>query len=202
MKVFIDIGAHIGETLQEVRKPEYGFDKIYAFEPVIGNCGFIIDNFHDSRICILPYGLLNKTAELKVYNPGSDGATIFKNKKGVVENKLETVCQFIKASLWFKEDVNADDENIVKINAEGSEVAIINDLLSNDEYDKIDKIFIDFDVRKIPEMKHLEKKTIKKLEKLGYTNFVTQNDIKRRGKHPVDVAGNRIKDWLGDAKDS
>jgi hypothetical protein len=29
MKIFIDIGSHIGQTLHEVTKEQYGFDKIY-----------------------------------------------------------------------------------------------------------------------------------------------------------------------------
>ena len=33
MKIFIDIGAHIGQTLHEVSKEKYAFDKIVCFEP-------------------------------------------------------------------------------------------------------------------------------------------------------------------------
>jgi len=32
-KVFLDIGAHLGETLSEIRKEQYGFDRIVCFEP-------------------------------------------------------------------------------------------------------------------------------------------------------------------------
>ena len=30
MKIFVDVGSHFGETLDEVRKDKYGFDKIYS----------------------------------------------------------------------------------------------------------------------------------------------------------------------------
>ena len=33
MKIFIDIGAHTGETLLEVTKEKYAFEKIVCFEP-------------------------------------------------------------------------------------------------------------------------------------------------------------------------
>ena len=33
MKIFLDIGSHIGQTLQEVTKEKYAFDKIVCFEP-------------------------------------------------------------------------------------------------------------------------------------------------------------------------
>ena len=33
MKIFIDIGSHVGETLVEAAKEKYAFDKIVCFEP-------------------------------------------------------------------------------------------------------------------------------------------------------------------------
>ena len=33
MKIFIDIGPHIGQALPEVTKEKYAFDKIVCFEP-------------------------------------------------------------------------------------------------------------------------------------------------------------------------
>lgn len=34
MRIFLDVGAHDGQTLAEVLKPEYRFDRVYAFEPM------------------------------------------------------------------------------------------------------------------------------------------------------------------------
>ena len=31
MKIFLDIGSHIGQTLREVTKEKYAFDKIWAY---------------------------------------------------------------------------------------------------------------------------------------------------------------------------
>ena len=33
MKIFLDIGSHVGQTLLEVTKEKYAFDKIVCFEP-------------------------------------------------------------------------------------------------------------------------------------------------------------------------
>ena len=33
MKIFLDIGSHMGQTLREVTKEKYAFDKIVGFEP-------------------------------------------------------------------------------------------------------------------------------------------------------------------------
>jgi hypothetical protein len=32
VKVFLDVGAHEGSSLNVVRDPKYGFDRIYCFE--------------------------------------------------------------------------------------------------------------------------------------------------------------------------
>jgi hypothetical protein len=33
VKVFLDVGAHLGETLEAALDPRYAFDRIYCFEP-------------------------------------------------------------------------------------------------------------------------------------------------------------------------
>ena len=33
MRIFLDIGAHTGETLNEVLKEKYAFDRVICFEP-------------------------------------------------------------------------------------------------------------------------------------------------------------------------
>ena len=32
-RVFLDVGGHVGETLAEVVKPRWAFDRIWTFEP-------------------------------------------------------------------------------------------------------------------------------------------------------------------------
>ena len=34
-KIFLDVGAHIGQTLQEAIKDDYLFDAIHCFEPMV-----------------------------------------------------------------------------------------------------------------------------------------------------------------------
>ena len=81
MKVFLDIGSHIGETLLEVTKEKYAFDKIVCFEP----SKFCLDKLNrfseeDERIVICEFGLSNRNQEAELFQPGSLGGTIFKGK--------------------------------------------------------------------------------------------------------------------------
>ena len=36
MKVFLDVGAHLGETLEVVQDRRWGFERIVSFEPAPG----------------------------------------------------------------------------------------------------------------------------------------------------------------------
>ena len=83
MKIFLDIGSHIGQTLQEVTKEKYAFDKIYCFEPsllCIESLEKIASN--DSRITICKFGLSNKNQDAELFLPGSQGGTIFEGGIG------------------------------------------------------------------------------------------------------------------------
>ena len=81
MKIFLDIGSHVGETLLEVTKEKYSFDKIVCFEP----SRFCFDKLrkfsdHDDRISICEFGLSNRNQDAELFQPGSLGGTIFKGE--------------------------------------------------------------------------------------------------------------------------
>ena len=67
MKVFLDIGAHDGETLHAVRDPKYGFDRIYCLEPA-SSCWPALEAVADERVTVCKYGLWDRTCERLLYN--------------------------------------------------------------------------------------------------------------------------------------
>ena len=72
MKIFLDIGSHIGQTLHEVTKEKYAFDKIVCFEP----SSFCLDQLkkfaeEDDRIIICEFGLGNRNHEVELFMPGT-----------------------------------------------------------------------------------------------------------------------------------
>ena len=146
-KIFLDIGAYHGETLSFIKKTNE-FDEIHSFEICTENCEKYLNKFKSDNIFIHNFGLLDKNDNITLYNPGSDGASIYKEKsssRGFTNNKIYNV---IKASDWFKENINANDIVIVKINCEGSETRIITNLIESGEYDKITLVFIWLDILK------------------------------------------------------
>ncbi len=164
MKIFLDVGAHIGETLKIALEKKYAFDKIYCFEPVPECCNKL-RKFKDKRITVCEYGFWDKNKKGEIFAPQTKSASLFKEKfRGKVKSQI---VKLVRASEWFKKNLKKTDRVYLKLNCEGAEIAILNDLIYSGEYKKIDVLMVDFDVRKIPSQKHLMNDMKAKLNALG-----------------------------------
>ena len=65
MKVFIDLGSNVGQTVKEVMKKKYNFDKIYCFEPS-SKCFPSLEKLaaSDKRITLCKFGLGLKNSKM------------------------------------------------------------------------------------------------------------------------------------------
>lgn len=166
MKIFLDVGAHLGETLAIALEAKYGFDKLYCFEPVPECCRVIAQNYQDTRVAVCKFGLWHENCIKRLYNPKSKGASVFRDKFG--ETATSRDVKLVRASDWFTHNLNPrDDQVYLKLNCEGAECAILDDLINTGEYRKIDVLMVDFDVRKIPSQKHLMGEMKARLNGLG-----------------------------------
>lgn len=190
MKVFLDVGAHVGETLKPALDPRYRFDTIVCFEPVESCCA-ILEKLADGRVEICKFGLWNDTSHLPIYGAGAIGATLFRN--GDRHGQAEIV-ELRRASDWFKEHISDDDEVYLKLNCEGSECDILDDLLDSEEIRKVKSILVDFDVRKIPSLAHREREVRERLNGAGYSEVLC---LKERYKGPTHTA--TVENWLRSA---
>jgi len=159
-KVFLDIGAHVGETLQVAMEPRWGFDRIYSFEPA-PQCWPVLEAMADERVIILPFGLWSSDATLVLHDPGQVGASLIEDKKltGTVSE-----VEVRDAAAWFEENVRASDEVVVKVNCEGAECDVLDRLLEADQLSKVDELLVHFDVRKIDSRRHREAETRSRLD--------------------------------------
>lgn len=181
MKIFLDVGAHTGETLQTAIEDTYGFDKIYCFEPV-SECCDTLKTYQDKRVVICEYGLWNENCTKKIYNPGSMGASVFRDKFGDVAGSRTIT--LVRASEWFAQNLKVDDQIYLKLNCEGAECTILNDLINTGEYKKIRVLMVDFDVRKIPSQKHLMSQMKSTLKSLDIPKIFYADEFHLgRGKH-------------------
>ena len=192
MKIFLDIGSHTGETLLEVIKEKYAFDKIVCFEPS-SVCLDKLKKFaeEDDRIIICEFGLSNGNKDAELFQPGTLGGSILKDDvyslgKSEVENiKLRD------ANEWFQNNVSADDYIVVKTNCEGSEVDILDSLIDGNFMKNIYCFLIDFDIRHHKEFQHREIEIRKRLKKEDLKNFCFAEDVMIGTSHEQ-----RIENWL------
>ena len=201
VKIFIDIGSHIGQTLHEVTKAKYAFDKIYCFEPSM-HCIESLEKIAetDSRIIICNFGLSNQTQDAKLFLPGSQGGTIFENKiddsPEVSEETSENNGEVEKIKLrdaneWFEENINPADYIVVKTNCEGSEVDILDSLIDGKFMKNIYTFLVTFDIRENPKYQYRELEVRKRLRQQIEKNFCFSDDVMIGRSHEE-----RIENWL------
>lgn len=162
-KVLVDIGAHLGETLEVALDERWGFDRIFCFEPA-PSCWSSLEALADDRVTINRFGLWKHDDSLLLYNPGEIGASIFASKDTPTHSVEVTLRD---AASWFRENLTADDEIFVKVNCEGAECDILDELMDENELDKVDVMLVHFDVRKVPELTEREADTRRRLDLLG-----------------------------------
>lgn len=191
MKIFLDVGAHLGETVKAVADPAYAFDRIDCFEPV-PECCEAIERIGDPRLRVHRFGLWDRTCEHAIYDPGHLGASVFADARRAT---VSATASFRHASDWFRENLSEADEVYLKINCEGAECDILDDLLASSEIRKVKAALVHFDVRKIPSQRHREAETRQRLHDGNVTNISTADEVIR--KSPTYFAG--VQRWLDGA---
>jgi len=148
-KVFIDIGGHLGESVRQfyMQVPHSNEYDIYTFEPD-RTCFNAIDVlFSEAKNVEVINACLGREDGFTDYYPGnantSEGGTIVTGKQtgAVAYDKPEKV-QCINFARWLRENIDEDDYVIVKMNIEGGEYDLMEQLLDEDLTGLIDKCFI------------------------------------------------------------
>lgn len=189
MKVFLDVGAHTGESLRAVLDPALGFDRIVCFEPASA-CWPSLKALGDARVRIEPIGLWNRNGMQPLFQPGTMGAGLWRKDGGKTDQTSE--CRFVRASDWFSRHLRAQDEVFVKLNCEGAECDILDDLLDSGEFEKIAFLMVDFDVRKIASQRHRQAEVEARLARYGFPRVATTKQVMKGETHQ-----DRIRHWLG-----
>jgi FkbM family methyltransferase len=179
--VFLDIGAHWGETLEEALSPVWRFDVVYAFEPDPEAVAIISQKFAaelaSGKLILVPAALSNRDGEADLFggNEGG-GASLYAEKTNIDAAKHETV-KLISSSAFFAEHFNGDDLILAKLNCEGGEVDILQDLSASGEIQKIARLVVDFDIRKVRGKRGLARATIAKMRAAGFDRFLLTENV-------------------------
>lgn len=175
MKVFLDVGAHNGQTLSFVLQSGCKFEKIYCFEPS-SICIPKIQKLANDQTEINQFGFGKENKVTELFMSGEVGASIFDDKSGINKELVESV-RIVRISDWVKNNLNKNNINIMKINVEGGEIDIIEDLIETNLISYFYSILIHFDVRKIPSQRHREWETRTKIRKLKIKNVCYAEDV-------------------------
>lgn len=189
MRIFLDVGANTGQTLAAV--VGLGFDRIHCFEPV-SSCWPHLRKMADAVTRIERFGLWDRSTHAPLFDPGTKGAGLWlKDKRRTDVPVTQEVCEFRRASEWFAYNVPVGARVYLKLNCEGCECDILDDLLDSGEFEKVGFAMVDFDVRKIAALKHRQAETMERLAaypppRVMYSRIAMVGDTHRE----------RIRYWL------
>ena len=175
-KIFLDVGGHKGETLEEVLKSKYFFDEVHCFEPIAECCDFIREAYATElkagKLFLHQFGLADFDGEQLLYGDKEGGASLFADKVDIDTSQAAS-CQFKKTSSFIKKHVAEGDLVIMKLNCEGGETLILKDLLDHGLINKLSNVMIDFDIRKIPSRSQDEIELLKRISEAKFESYTT-----------------------------
>jgi len=179
MKIFLDVGAHFGECALRALNPRFRFDLVVAYEPSSVSQKRL-RRIKDSRLLIRPFGLGGKSEQKTLFGAGHLGASLYSDKKGLVRPDLMEKIEIRTAHKELADYLRDENEVWLKINCEGGEIAIIQDLYDHSILNKFDHIWIDWDARKIPSLKDSIEKSSSLLIDAS-ARFVNAHDFESTG---------------------
>jgi FkbM family methyltransferase len=125
-RVMVDIGAHIGATALYF-KHAYPELEVYCFEPSPENYNLLTDNLSSfPDIQLFPYGLFSEDREMNLYagkNHSMENSVV---PNAYTRESFETI--HLKKALDEFERLNLSEISILKVDTEGCEIPILQDL--------------------------------------------------------------------------
>jgi FkbM family methyltransferase len=147
--VLLDIGAHFGEALEETLRPIYKINRVYAIEP--SSVGIKkLSRFKDKRLKIYPIAVSNYNGKANLFSAGSVGGGLFSDKQRHWKNT--EIVNVFKFSEWALRSLNKNENIFIKINVEGSELFILQEIKKICKNFKIKSILLSIDIEKVPSL--------------------------------------------------
>lgn len=161
--VFFDVGAHIGDFSIQISKK---FDcKIYAFEPLNENYELLIQNVKNfPKIECFEVALSNFDGESEISNLGAS-ASLHMRSEGRIFKKIN-----VKSFNSFMKEENIKHIDLIKMNIEGSEYELLNQIIDSGHINNINHLQIQFH-NFVHDSKNQRRKIRKKLQLTHINKF-------------------------------
>jgi FkbM family methyltransferase len=192
-RIFMDVGAHYGETAVSVLDARYQFDRVCCFEPS-KECVPTLTQLgrSDERLELYFFGLSGKTRNAKLYDSGSLSASILGalGDNPGIQRDCETVL-LVDIFDWINRETKPNDFIVLKLNCEGGEVEILDRLLEANIIDRFYSVLITFDIREFPGGTSEERRLRRLLRASDRPNFCFSDDVMIGPSHDA-----RLRNWL------
>jgi FkbM family methyltransferase len=172
-RVFLDVGGYEGESVHAALDPRFGFDRVYCFEPVRA-LSEEIGRIRDARLHVIQAGLFDSDCRREVFHAGTLAGSAFQDAPAFLEEGHREECEFLDASRFFAEHIKKGDVVYMKLNCEGSECAILENLSASGEVRKLAGMLVDFDARKIPSQASRVDAVVRTMHALGVRYFTPE----------------------------
>lgn len=184
-RCFLDVGAHFGESIFKALDPRLDFDLIVAFEP----SSKAVERLHKIRsrtLTIEQFGLGDSNRKLTLFGAGYLGGSVYQTKIGISQPEETETIEIKDAATILRPYLERFDECFLKLNCEGSEIAILKSLGSANLLGSFKSIYIDWDSRKVPHLVKEIPKILLILDKSD-TKYINAHDFEKTGWHGVET---------------
>jgi FkbM family methyltransferase len=190
-KIFIDVGGHQGDASLAALDPIFGFDKVYCFEPVRRCVDFISHRIRDPRFEVRAAALGDVDGTARIYGPGSVAGSFFSDHQHVDPSTVE-ICDVVRASSTLEPLFAGGARVWMKLNCEGAEVPIVEDLMATGLFARFESVLLDLDARKIPSLADRLRELQAKLDRTPNRNWSYPEEVQ----YGFQSTFGGIRNWL------
>lgn len=156
-KIYIDCGAHIGNSIKLFKNSEeYSEDfEIFAFEPIPKFARHLkkIDGITFINKAVWVMDGQTKMYEDKKHDTAS-GSSLYSNKtSGFLDRENPLNVDMVDFAKWIKDNFSPEDYIIIKMDIEGAEYPVISWMQEVDAMKYVNKMYVEFHYQKMGEPK-------------------------------------------------
>lgn len=191
--VFVDVGAHRGQSAAIALGPDFRFDRVVSVEPDPDMAATLEARFAGAigagRYAVAPVALADRCGEGMLYGANAGGgASLIRHKFAAAERPSRPVRLCDWATFLAAHGLERA-RLVVKINAEGAEVAILAGILAG-PHAGIVRMMVDYDIIKTPFGAWKKWASVRRLRAHGIPFDLAENVMTKGGPRPG------LENWL------
>ncbi|HUZ66605.1 MAG TPA: FkbM family methyltransferase [Beijerinckiaceae bacterium] len=176
--ILIDIGGHLGQTVEVALDGSWRFDHVYTFEPHPDCAVEIRHRFSDAiaagRLTVHQAAVGARTEEITLLGDNSGGgATIVPGM--LVDESRRVTAPCIDVNAFIETSAGLGDRLYIKLNCEGGEVAIVERLCDLRDKGVLHSIMADFDIVKSRGGFYVKRETIRRASSARLPLVLSEN---------------------------